>query len=85
MKNGNSDLLKEFSAEQVAKLDGIIARYKGKPGGLIPVDAPGRGLQPCVEGGQHKAAAFFQRLLRQQIELGQRVRRIRLRHPEIWP
>ena len=37
MKNGNSDLLKEFSAEQVAKLDGIIARYKGKPGGLIPV------------------------------------------------
>ena len=37
MKNGNSDLLKEFSAEQVAKLDAIIAKYKGKPGGLIPV------------------------------------------------
>jgi NADH:ubiquinone oxidoreductase subunit E len=37
MKNGNSDLLKEFSAEQVAKLDGIIAKHKGKPGGLIPV------------------------------------------------
>jgi NADH:ubiquinone oxidoreductase subunit E len=37
MKNGNSDLLKEFTAEQVAKLDGIIARFKGKPGGLIPV------------------------------------------------
>jgi NADH:ubiquinone oxidoreductase subunit E len=37
MKNGNSDLLRDFSAEQVAKLDGIIARYKGKPGGLIPV------------------------------------------------
>jgi NADH:ubiquinone oxidoreductase subunit E len=34
MKNGS---LKEFSAEQVAKLDEIIARYKGKPGGLIPV------------------------------------------------
>jgi len=30
-------VLKEFSAEQVAKLDGIIARYRGKPGGLIPV------------------------------------------------
>jgi NADH:ubiquinone oxidoreductase subunit E len=37
MKNGNSDLLKDFSAEQVAKLDGIIAKHKGKPGGLIPV------------------------------------------------
>ncbi len=37
MKNGNSDLLKEFSAEQVAKLDGIIAKHKGRPGGLIPV------------------------------------------------
>ena len=55
------------------------------PGGLLPVDAPGGGVQPCVEGGQHKAAAFFQRLLRQQIELGQRVRSIRLRHPEIRP
>ncbi|NPV04914.1 MAG: NAD(P)H-dependent oxidoreductase subunit E [Syntrophaceae bacterium] len=37
MKNGNSDLLREFTAEQVAKLDAIIAKYKGKPGGLIPV------------------------------------------------
>ncbi len=37
MNNGNSALLKEFTAEQVAKLDEIIARYKGKPGGLIPV------------------------------------------------
>jgi NADH:ubiquinone oxidoreductase subunit E len=37
MKNGNSELLKEFSAEQLAKLDEIIARFKGKPGGLIPV------------------------------------------------
>jgi len=33
----NSELLKEFTAEQVAKLDGIIARHRGKPGGLIPV------------------------------------------------
>ena len=37
MKNGNGDLLKDFSAEQVAKLDAIIARHKGKPGCLIPV------------------------------------------------
>jgi NADH:ubiquinone oxidoreductase subunit E len=37
MNAENSELLKEFTAEQVAKLDEIIARYKGKPGGLIPV------------------------------------------------
>jgi NADH:ubiquinone oxidoreductase subunit E len=37
MNTGSSDLLKEFTAEQVAKLDEIIARFKGKPGGLIPV------------------------------------------------
>jgi len=37
MKNGNGDLLKDFSPEQVAKLDAIIARHKGKPGCLIPV------------------------------------------------
>lgn len=33
----NGELLKEFSQEQVAKLEQIINRYKGKPGGLIPV------------------------------------------------
>jgi NADH:ubiquinone oxidoreductase subunit E len=33
----NDDLLKEFSPEQVAKLDEIINKYKGKPGALIPV------------------------------------------------
>jgi NADH:ubiquinone oxidoreductase subunit E len=37
MNAENSELLKEFTAEQVAKLDEIIARHKGKPGGLIPV------------------------------------------------
>ena len=36
MKNGEGDLLKDFSPEQVAKLDAIIARHKGKPGCLIP-------------------------------------------------
>jgi NADH:ubiquinone oxidoreductase subunit E len=29
--------LKEFSPEQIAKLDEIIDKYKGKPGALIPV------------------------------------------------
>jgi NADH:ubiquinone oxidoreductase subunit E len=36
MENGNSEILQEFTEEQVAKLDEIIARFKGKPGGLIP-------------------------------------------------
>ncbi len=31
------ELLNEFSPEQVAKLDGIIAKHRGKPGSLIPV------------------------------------------------
>ncbi len=37
MKNKNEELLKEFSPEQIAKLDAIIEKYKSKPGGLIPV------------------------------------------------
>ena len=37
MNAENSELLKEFTVEQVAKLDEIIARHRGKPGGLIPV------------------------------------------------
>jgi NADH:ubiquinone oxidoreductase subunit E len=37
MNAENSELLKEFTAEQVAKLDTIIAKHQGKPGGLIPV------------------------------------------------
>jgi len=37
MKLGNEELLKEFSPEQIAKLDAIVEKYKGKPGGLIPV------------------------------------------------
>jgi NADH:ubiquinone oxidoreductase subunit E len=31
------DLRKEFSAEQIAELDGIIEKYKKEPGALIPV------------------------------------------------
>ena len=37
MQAEETDLLKEFTKEQVAKLDSIIAKFKGKPGGLIPV------------------------------------------------
>jgi NADH:ubiquinone oxidoreductase subunit E len=33
----SEDVLKEFSPEQIAKLDAIIEKYKGKPGSLIPV------------------------------------------------
>ncbi|MEI6609547.1 MAG: NAD(P)H-dependent oxidoreductase subunit E [Deltaproteobacteria bacterium] len=37
MQAEETDLLKEFTKEQVAKLDSIIEKFKGKPGGLIPV------------------------------------------------
>ena len=37
MKMEKDELLKDFTGEQVAKLDEIIDRYRGKPGGLIPV------------------------------------------------
>jgi NADH:ubiquinone oxidoreductase subunit E len=37
MKSEDAELLKEFTKDQVKKLDGIIAKYQGKAGGLIPV------------------------------------------------
>lgn len=37
MKAEETELLKEFTAEQVSKLNSIIEKFKGKPGGLIPV------------------------------------------------
>jgi len=37
MKAEDNELLKEFSSEQVEQLNKIINKYKGKPGGLIPV------------------------------------------------
>jgi len=37
MKHEKEELLKEFTEAQVGKLYEIIASYKGKPGGLIPV------------------------------------------------
>jgi len=37
MKAENDELIKEFSADKIAKLEEIIAKHKGKPGGLIPV------------------------------------------------
>jgi NADH:ubiquinone oxidoreductase subunit E len=33
----NGDILKEFTPEQIAKLDAIIEKFKGRPGALIPV------------------------------------------------
>jgi NADH:ubiquinone oxidoreductase subunit E len=37
MKAEDTELLKEFTPEQVAKLSAIIEKHKGKAGGLIPV------------------------------------------------
>ena len=37
MKAEDTELSKEFTKEQVAKLKNIIEKFKGKPGGLIPV------------------------------------------------
>lgn len=37
MKAEDTELLKEFTPEQVNQLNEIIGKYKGKPGGLIPV------------------------------------------------
>ena len=37
MKAEDNELLNDFTPEQVAKLDKIIMKHKGKPGGLIPV------------------------------------------------
>jgi len=37
MKAEESELLKEFTPEQVSKLNEIIKKFKGRPGGLIPV------------------------------------------------
>ena len=36
MKKDNGELLKEFSSEQIEKLDAVVEKYKGRPGGLIP-------------------------------------------------
>ena len=37
MKADDNELLKEFTPEQVDKLNKIISKHKGKPGSLIPV------------------------------------------------
>lgn len=37
MKAEDTELFKEFTPEQVNQLNAIIDKYKGKPGGLIPV------------------------------------------------
>ena len=53
--------------------------------GLVGVDAPGRCLKVCPECGQRKHALAVQPMLEQQVKFGQRVFRVRLRHPEIRP
>ena len=35
--NGDIDISKEFTSKQMKKMDEIIAKYKNKPGALIPV------------------------------------------------
>ena len=37
MKAEESELLKEFTPEQISQLNKMIEKHKGKPGGLIPV------------------------------------------------
>ncbi len=37
MKSEDDDLLKEFTKDQVGKLNKIISKFKDKPGSLIPV------------------------------------------------
>lgn len=37
METEDNELLNDFTPEQIAKLDKIITKHKGKPGGLIPV------------------------------------------------
>ncbi|OPY92223.1 MAG: NADP-reducing hydrogenase subunit HndA [Syntrophaceae bacterium PtaU1.Bin231] len=37
MKSEEMELLKEFTSEQIQKLDAIVEKFKEKPGGLIPV------------------------------------------------
>lgn len=44
MKSGNDDFLKEFTPDQIEKLDEVIDTYKGKPGGLIPVLEQAQGI-----------------------------------------
>lgn len=36
MNEENGDLLIKFTAEQISRLETVIARYRDKPGGLIP-------------------------------------------------
>ena len=37
MEAYDAELLKDFTAAQIERLDGIIDKFKNKPGGLIPV------------------------------------------------
>lgn len=54
--------VEEFTAEQLAKVDAIIAKYKGKPGSLIPV------LEDIQE-----AIGFLPKEIQKRVALGLRV------------
>jgi NADH:ubiquinone oxidoreductase subunit E len=48
MKAEDTELLKDFSKEQVKKLNSIIEKFKGKPGGLIPVLEEAQVVLECL-------------------------------------
>ena len=52
---------------------------------LVQIDVPGRCLHAGIQRRQRKAARFVQCVLQKQVELGQWVGRVRLRHPEVRP
>jgi len=54
--------VEEFTAEQLAKVDAIVAKYKGKPGSLIPA------LEDIQE-----AIGFLPKELQKRVALGLRV------------
>ena len=54
--------VEEFTPEQLAKVDAIIAKYKGKPGSLIPV------LEDIQEG-----IGFLPKDIQKRVALGLRV------------
>lgn len=57
MKSENDDLLKEFTPEQISKLDEVIENYKGKSGGLIPVLEQAQGILEYLPVSAQKRVA----------------------------
>jgi len=61
MKLEDVDLLKEIYLRAIAKLDEIISKHRGKPGGLIPasISATPAALGPKRSQSIRTSAAFF--------------------------